>query len=240
MGRQDWCIPQNASSLVVYYNRALFDAARLSYPAAGWTWDDFLQTARALTRDMDGDGQDGPVRRGRIAPSCTARALYLAERRRLSMTRPAHPARPRQPGSAGSLPMVRRSASEGARDARCGRRAGRGSSETRFMNGRLAMFFNSRRGVTTFRTVTGLDWDVAPLPVGATAASILHSDGFCMAAKAHDKESAWTLIEFANGAEGQTIMAGTGRTVPRCARWPSQRLSLTRSNGRPAARSFWM
>src|SRR5690606_5071845 len=39
-----WCVPQNVSSLVVYYNRSLFDAAGLAYPAAGWTWDDFLQT----------------------------------------------------------------------------------------------------------------------------------------------------------------------------------------------------
>ncbi len=52
-----WCVPQNVSSLVVYYNRALFDAAGVAYPAAGWTWEDFLKTARALTVDVDGDGK---------------------------------------------------------------------------------------------------------------------------------------------------------------------------------------
>ena len=50
------CIPQNISSLVVYYNRALFDAAGLAYPADDWTWDEFLATAQALTLDLDGDG----------------------------------------------------------------------------------------------------------------------------------------------------------------------------------------
>ena len=50
------CIPQNISSLVVYYNRDLFDAAGLAYPADDWTWDDFLATAQALTLDLDGDG----------------------------------------------------------------------------------------------------------------------------------------------------------------------------------------
>jgi len=34
------CIPQNISSLVVYYNRDLFEAAALPYPADDWTWDD--------------------------------------------------------------------------------------------------------------------------------------------------------------------------------------------------------
>ena len=50
------CIPQNISSLVVYYNRALFDAAGLPYPEDDWTLDEFLATAQALTLDLDGDG----------------------------------------------------------------------------------------------------------------------------------------------------------------------------------------
>ena len=51
------CIPQNLSSLVVYYNKSLFDAAGPPYPADDWTWADFQATAIALTEDKDGDGQ---------------------------------------------------------------------------------------------------------------------------------------------------------------------------------------
>src|SRR5690606_31675953 len=50
------CIPQNLSSLVVYYNKNLFDQANLAYPKDDWTWEDFLATAQALTKDTDGDG----------------------------------------------------------------------------------------------------------------------------------------------------------------------------------------
>ena len=50
------CIPQNISSLVVYYNEALFDEAGVAYPTADWTWDDFVKTAVALTKDTNGDG----------------------------------------------------------------------------------------------------------------------------------------------------------------------------------------
>jgi multiple sugar transport system substrate-binding protein len=50
------CIPQNISSLVVYYNQDLFDAAGVAYPTADWTWDDFVKTAVALTKDTNGDG----------------------------------------------------------------------------------------------------------------------------------------------------------------------------------------
>lgn len=50
------------------------------------------------------------------------------------------------------------------------------SSESRFLNGRLGMFLNSRRGVPTYRTITGFDWDVAALPRRKQRAGILHAD----------------------------------------------------------------
>ena len=42
-----WCLPQNVSSLAVYYNKALFDAKGLAYPADDWTLDDFEAAAKA-------------------------------------------------------------------------------------------------------------------------------------------------------------------------------------------------
>ncbi|HET9223194.1 MAG TPA: extracellular solute-binding protein, partial [Roseiflexaceae bacterium] len=88
------------------------------------------------------------------------------------------------------------------------------ASESRFQNGRLGMFLNSRRGVPTYRTITGFDWDVAPLPQGRQRAGILHSDAYCMPSVSKQKAATWPFIEFANSAEGQTIIAGSGRTVP--------------------------
>lgn len=48
--------PKGFSPVVYYYNRALFDAAHVAYPTEGWTFDDFVATTRALTRDTNGDG----------------------------------------------------------------------------------------------------------------------------------------------------------------------------------------
>jgi multiple sugar transport system substrate-binding protein len=42
---------------LICYNKALFDEAGLPYPTDGWTFDDFIRTARALTLDRDGDGR---------------------------------------------------------------------------------------------------------------------------------------------------------------------------------------
>lgn len=41
---------------VLYYNVDAFDAAGVDYPSEGWTWDDFLVAAQALTIDENDDG----------------------------------------------------------------------------------------------------------------------------------------------------------------------------------------
>ena len=47
--------PTSWNSVVVFYNKDLFDRAGVPYPSANWTWDDFLKAAKALTkRDADG------------------------------------------------------------------------------------------------------------------------------------------------------------------------------------------
>ena len=60
-------------------------------------------------------------------------------------------------------------------------------SESRFMNGRLAMFFNSRRGVPTYRESVSFDWDVAPLPRADFEVNILHTDGYCLPSASKNK-----------------------------------------------------
>lgn len=53
---QIFAFPKGFSPVVYYYNRALFDAAGVPYPRDSWTWDDFVTTTKALTRDTDNDG----------------------------------------------------------------------------------------------------------------------------------------------------------------------------------------
>jgi len=49
-------LPWIAAPVVTYYNMDLFDAAELDYPDPDWTWTDFVDIARTLTQDTDGDG----------------------------------------------------------------------------------------------------------------------------------------------------------------------------------------
>ena len=56
---QLWALPAEVTPYVIEYNRDLFDAAKVAYPKPGWTMDDFLATAKALTK---GDGRHQAIR----------------------------------------------------------------------------------------------------------------------------------------------------------------------------------
>lgn len=48
--------PTEWNNMLTYYNKDMFDAAGIDYPAADWTWEDFREAANALTiRDAAGN-----------------------------------------------------------------------------------------------------------------------------------------------------------------------------------------
>jgi len=49
-----YMMPRDYNQVVVYYNKDLFDEAKLAYPKDGWSWDEFVQTAKKLTKYKDG------------------------------------------------------------------------------------------------------------------------------------------------------------------------------------------
>ena len=52
-----YAIPFALVVTVLYYNKDAFDEAGIPYPDENWTWDDFLDAAKRLTKDKDGDGE---------------------------------------------------------------------------------------------------------------------------------------------------------------------------------------
>ncbi|MEA2007743.1 MAG: sugar ABC transporter substrate-binding protein, partial [Chloroflexota bacterium] len=208
------CIPQNISSLVVYYNQDLFDAAGIPYPADDWDWNDFVETAITLTQDFDNDGVIDQYGLGvknslyRLAPFVWQNAAPIVNDvknpTRLTLTRP--------PSLEALQWFVDLRQVHGVIPNRVEETAM--DSETRFVAGITAMYLNSRRGTPAYREIEAFTWDVAPLPRNKVSAGVLHSDAYCLSRAAKSKEAAWVFIEYANSVEGQTIIAGSGRTVP--------------------------
>lgn len=201
------CLPQNVSSLVVYWNRVLFERAGLEPPAPGWTWEEFRQTAIALTGGgLHGLGVEASL--PRLAPfvwGAGGEVVDDTERpTRFTLDTPeAREALEFLVGLVRDDGVVPSEVDLAAQDL-----------ETRFTAGKLGMFLSSRKDVPAFREVAGLDWDVAPLPVGSEHATLLHSDGFCLARDGDHPDAAAKFAAFAAGRAGQGILSLGGRTVP--------------------------
>ncbi len=201
------CLPQNVSSLVVYWNRILFERAGVAPPTDGWTWDEFRQAAIALTGDgLHGLGLEPSVIR--LAPFVWGAGGELtddpAAPTHFTLDSPqAREALSFLVGLVRDDRVVPNETDLAAQDL-----------ESRFTAGKLAMLLSSRREVPAFREVAGLDWDVAPLPTGRQPSTILHSDGFCLARGGDHLEAATRFVVFAGGPTGQGILALGGRTVP--------------------------
>ncbi|HEY7036444.1 MAG TPA: sugar ABC transporter substrate-binding protein [Thermomicrobiales bacterium] len=214
-GGDQVCMPQNVSSLVVYYNVDLFKANNVPLPTAGWTWDQFIAAAEALTQDTDGDGTTDlygvavePVMYRFVSFIWSAGGEVvdnLNNPTTLTLDTPE------------AIDGIEKFISLGVTGHNVVPSEEEVAAEddgARFMRGGAAMFLQSRREVPTLREINGFTWDVAPLPTINEPATVLHSDAFCMAAATENKDAVWSFIEYAAGEEGQLILADTGRIVP--------------------------
>jgi multiple sugar transport system substrate-binding protein len=206
------CIPMNMSSLEVYYNKDLFDRAHVPYPKEGWTWDDFLNDAIAITRLSTPDEKIYGVG---IDPQLIRLAPFVWENGGEIVDDPVHPTRFTldTPEAKEAFQWfvdlqvkhhVIASQVENASE----------QDQTRFLFNTLGMWLLSRRVVPALRTASGFTWDAAPMPRRKEQATILHTDAYCISKVSKNKDLAWKFVEYANGPVGQVIAAKTGRTVP--------------------------
>jgi multiple sugar transport system substrate-binding protein len=222
------CLPQNISSLALYFNRDLFKRFEIDPPRNHMSWPEFVDRAQLLTRDKKGQpvrGADPDLPQPntaqaeiyglgleptiiRLAPFIWSNSGDIVDDEgpptRFTLGTPAA-----QEALAsffglrtvfGVVPTDQEVESE--------------DDEARFANGRLAMLLESRRAVPAFREAAKFDWDVVSPPVFDKPANILHSDAYCMTKRSKAKDGAWRFVEFALGPDGAPIIAKTGRTVP--------------------------
>jgi multiple sugar transport system substrate-binding protein len=200
------CMPQNVSSLVVYYNTDLFERAGVEEPNAGWTWEDFRATGETLTQgDVRGIGIEPSVIR--LAPFVWSNGGEIVD----DLDEPSAFTLD-TPEAREALEFLVSLAHDGLMPTE--KELAAQDLVTRFITSKVAMFLSSRREAPEFREVRGLNWDVGPLPIADEEVGILHSDGYCISSLSKDPDAAADLVAYAAGQQGQTLAALGGRTVP--------------------------
>jgi multiple sugar transport system substrate-binding protein len=184
---EQMCLPLSISSFVVYYNKALFDAAGQAYPKAAGPGMSFLATAQALTKDTDGDGKTDQFGLG-FSPGINNVLPFIWQNggdllaeggQKLALDTPqAREAIQFVVDWQTKYHIVPNRTEETAQ-----------SSDERFEAGTLAMRIASRAATPDWRTLSDLDWDVGPLPRRAQAGNILRSTA--CACRARPRTQTW-------------------------------------------------
>jgi multiple sugar transport system substrate-binding protein len=234
------CLPQNVSSQVIYYNTDLFDAAGIAYPSPDWTWEEFRQTAIALTLpDENGDTYPDQYGLG-LEPVLIRMAPWIWQNGGELVDDTDNPTRLTidTPEARQAMQFVINLAQVDGVVPNYNAEAV-ASHPDRFLAGNIAMYVDSRVFTPTMRETVAFHWDVAPLPRGKQVANVLHSDAYCMSAASQVKDAAWQFIEYAMGEEGQTIASQLGRTVPSMRRVAESEAFLDPNNP-PASAHVWL
>lgn len=203
-----YAVPRDTTSNVMYYNKKMFDEAKVAYPKEGWTWDDFLTAAKALTK-VDASGK--PIQWGYhyatypdgiydwllqaggdfVTADGTKSALgskesmealqFLVDLRYKHKVAPS-PAQAKEFG---------------------------GSSASPFQAGKVAMYTGGASRALSF-TKANLDYDVAPLPRGKNAASRIFTNLWVIPKGAKNEPAAAKFLQWLGGAEGQALAQELG------------------------------
>ncbi|HEY9898884.1 MAG TPA: sugar ABC transporter substrate-binding protein [Pantanalinema sp.] len=200
-------IPRDLSNLVIFYNKRLFDAARVPYPNAGWTYEEMVEKAQRLTK---GDQQFGIG----FAPFPLYWLPYLwsdgadvmdADMRRSTLLEPK------------SLAALHRYLDLRTKYhvAPTEAQVGNARMSQLFAQGKLAMMVGGRWVVPGFRKKLDFGWDVAPFPRGKTG-SVVDADasGWSIAKSSKQPEKAWRLVRYLASKKSIAAFTESGLIVP--------------------------
>ncbi len=201
-----YLLPKDFSPMAIYYNKRLFDEAGVAYPTEGWTWDDLLATAQALTK-TDANGSvtqwgiqlPGPWTTGFEYWVAAAGGSLISEDGTTFIGYMDSPEVQNAVQFYADLYNKYKVAPPPA-DMNA---FGGGNSE--FDNGTAAMRLFGRWPQSGMKENPNIDLGVAPLPAGAQRAGVLFWGGFGISSLSENPEAAWRFLRYYTGAEGAEV-----------------------------------
>jgi len=202
-----YLLPKDYSPLGVYYNKKIFDQFKVAYPQDGWTWDDLLATAKALTQDTNGDGKTD-IWGVQLPASWTSGFEYwvaasggrlISEDGKQFVGYMDSPEMQTALKFYADLYNVHKVAPPPADLAMWG------GGNTEFDQGKAAMRLFGRWPQGGYKTNPNIDLGVVGTPAGKKRASVLFWGGFGIAANTEHPEAAWRFLKFYAGEEGAAV-----------------------------------
>lgn len=203
-------LPRDFNTIVLFYNKDMFDEAGVAYPTADWTWDDLRAAAKKLTKQVNGKQQYGfyfdqwDMEPGWseaiwsyggdiISPDHTKTLIGTPEARQAWQM-------------LYDMVFVDKSSPDANTVGQYG--------ADLFQAGVAAMTPIGHWAVPGYNT-SGFQYDVAPMPAGpAGHATSVNSAGFVVAKASKYPDQAFKFIQFVLSSAGQTRLADLGFSCP--------------------------
>lgn len=209
-----YSLPRYTSVYSLFYNKTLFDEAKVAYPGSGasWTWADYAKTAKALTKDTNGDGK--PEQWGCVIDFWGSRIYpWLWQNGGALMSPGGEKCVLDSPQDNEALNFLynlryKDKVAAGSDNSQ------QNSALTAFTQGRIGMYMTGPWDVQIMRQAKGLQWDVAPLPKQKSAATLLGTENYGIWSGSTKQAQAWELFKFLLSAEAQTKMADKLEKMP--------------------------
>lgn len=206
-------LPRDFQTIVLFYNKDMFDAAGVAYPSADWTWDDFRVAAKSLTIDKDSDGTvdqwgawaevyDMEPLWGPVVWSHGGQIVDLAAGKTLIDS----------PEALAGFEFIRSIWLDDKSMPTSEQLSQYGWDG--LLSGVAAMGFSGHWSVPEY-AAAGLNLGVAPVPAGpAGRATMVNSAGFVISANTPNPDAAWQFVKYATSEAGQTELAKIGLAIP--------------------------
>ena len=206
-------LPRDFQTIVMYYNKPMFDAAGIAYPDDTWTTDDFRAAAAKLTQDKDGDGKidqwgvstevwDMEPFWGPMVYNHGGDIISADHTHTLMTEGPARDA----------FAFINAMMAEDKSLMSAEMQESYGNDA--FAAGVAAMTFSGHWLIPSYNTLP-FDWQVAPFPKGpAGRATLVNSAGIVIGAGSAHPAEAWKFVRFVVSAEGQSILTSLGFAIP--------------------------
>lgn len=239
MNGKYYMIPYRKSTWAVYYNKKIFDDAGVAYPTEDWTWSDYTEIARELTRNTGEDIIYGsmsyetssmwwrtPVRTAGMENAMTwemLNGLKQAARWNYQMAYEWN-----------TQPVFTELTDVNSYDY-----------VARFLDGNIGMFYCgdwSMEMIDRQREENGMDfsYDIAPLPGPQNGQKYMPVTPAVLQVSARSKhpKEAFLLAQFLAGEEGANILAENS-IIPACDTEETREILRSRPNSPKHMDYFW-
>lgn len=207
-----YAIPDRSGAMVVYYNKAMFDKAKVAYPTGEWGWQDLLSASKKLT-----------IRNGDTVKQWGFSTIdwwpywmsFMYQNGGKILDGSGNP-KVDTPENAEALKFYNDLAwkykvAPTPRDLANMKNVG---PDQLFAQGKLAMEITGFWNIAAANSVKGLDWDIAPLWHGKNPATSAFFNGLAISRTSKHPADAFKVMQFLASDAGQGPIIDNAEDAP--------------------------